>query len=79
MISDTEIKENGLRILFANMDSLEVEKFIVLIKTDTFDYVRFRENLWEDIPLRKLYENAANHWKEKMKFNIYLFEILLVI
>ncbi len=65
MISDTEIKENGLRILFANMDSIEVERFIVLIKTDTFDYVRFRENLWEDIPLRKLYENAANHWKEK--------------
>lgn len=65
MISDTEIKENGLRILFKNMDSIEVERFIVLIKTDTFDYVRFRENLWEDIPLKNLFDNAKNYWEKK--------------
>jgi len=65
MISDTEIKENGLRILFQNMDTIEAERFIMLIKTDTFDYTRWRQNLWEDISLRKLYDQASSYWKEQ--------------
>jgi hypothetical protein len=65
MISDTEIKENGLRILFQNMDTIEAERFIMLIKTDTFDYTRWRQDLWEDISLRKLYDQASSYWQEQ--------------
>ncbi len=65
MISDTEIKENGLRILFQNMDTIEAERFIMLIKTDTFDYTRRRQDLWEDISLRKLYDQASSYWQEQ--------------
>ncbi len=65
MISDTEIKENGLRILFQNMDTIEAERFIMLIKTDTFDYTRWRQNLWEDISLRELYDQASSYWQEQ--------------
>lgn len=65
MISDTEIKENGLRVLFEHLDSIDAERFIMLIKTDTFDYTRWRQNLWEDISLKELYKNAEGYWRKK--------------
>lgn len=67
MISDTEIKENGLRVLFEHLDSIDAERFIMLIKTDTFDYTRWRQNLWEDISLKELYKNAEGYWRKKKK------------
>lgn len=67
MISDTEIKEKGLRVLFENLEPIEAERFIVLLKTDTFNYTRWRQTLWEDIPLEELYKNAESHWKKKLK------------
>lgn len=65
MLSDTEIKENGLKILFQNMENTDVERFIMLIKRDTFDYTRWRQNLWEDIPLKQLYDDAKKYWENR--------------
>jgi len=48
MRSDYEICDEGLKVLFAAMDILEAEKFISLIKQDTFDYTQWRKNLWEN-------------------------------
>ena len=54
MRSDYEICNDGLKILFSEMDILEAEKFITLIKQDKFDYTQWRKKLWEDKPLEEI-------------------------
>ncbi len=54
MRSDFEICDEGLKILFSGMDSLEVEKFIILIKQDKFDYTEWRKTLWENQSLEEI-------------------------
>lgn len=54
MRSDYEICNDGLKILFSEMDILEVEKFITLIKQDKFDYTQWRKKLWEDKSLEEI-------------------------
>lgn len=45
MKTDSEIIEEGMKILLQNMSKEEVERFITLIKADDFDYTEWRKNL----------------------------------
>lgn len=54
MRSDYEICDEGLKVLFSSMDILDAEKFISLIKQDTFDYTQWRKSLWENQSLEAI-------------------------
>ena len=45
MKTDILIRHEGFQALFDKLDILEVERFIVLIKRDSFDYTEWRKNL----------------------------------
>ncbi len=44
MITDTEIKVKGLRILAQHLGDVEAERFIALIQREPFDYTKWRQN-----------------------------------
>ena len=58
MRTDTEIRIEGMKILFANMDNVEAEKFISIIQRDKFDYTKWRQNLYEGLTVKELSEKA---------------------
>jgi len=65
MRSDTIIKQEGFNALKEKLGVIEMERFIVLINREKFDYTRWRTNLFEDMTVEKL-ADAADEYSRKM-------------
>ena len=63
MITDTEIKLNGMKSLVESIGLVEAERFIVLIKREPFDYTTWRESLWKDKTVREISKEAMAYRK----------------
>ena len=49
----------GMKLLRDNLGTIETEIFITKISSNEFDYTKWRENLWEDLTPKELFERAA--------------------
>jgi len=49
MISDSVIKQKGFSVLKENLGQVEMERFIMLINREKFDYTKWRQELFEGI------------------------------
>ncbi|MBN2434040.1 MAG: hypothetical protein JXK07_02090 [Spirochaetes bacterium] len=58
MKSDTTLKHEGFQALRAKLDPVELERFIVLLKRESFDYTKWRKNIFEDNSIEELAEKA---------------------
>ena len=65
MISDTELKINGLKILMENLGEVLAERFIALIQREKFDYTKWQKELWKD----KTVEEISNMAMKKRSRN----------
>jgi len=65
MKSDATIKKEGIEALKQKLDSLEIEKFLTLMKREQFDYTKWRKNLFEDMTIEELAEKA-DKYSEKL-------------
>ncbi len=45
MKSETEIKTRAFEVLYQELGSLDTERFISMIKRESFDYTHWRKNL----------------------------------
>ena len=63
MITDTEIRLNGMRSLVENIGLVEAERFIVLIQREPFDYTEWRRTLWEGKTVREISAEAMAYRK----------------
>jgi hypothetical protein len=54
MISDTEIKIKGLKVLSETLGDIESERFISLIQREHFDYTKWRQDLYEDLTVEEI-------------------------
>ena len=63
-IQNSAIMTAGMKLLRENLGLIESEIFLVNIKQDRFDYTEWRENLYEDMSLDELLNNAASYMKE---------------
>jgi hypothetical protein len=52
------ILDIGMDALSEKLDSIELETFLLYIKTPGFDYTKWRENLWEDLTPEELLEQC---------------------
>ena len=46
MITDEELKVEGLRVLTEALGDVQAEKFIALIMRSPFDYTKWQRKLW---------------------------------
>jgi hypothetical protein len=59
MKADTLIRHEGINILIKNLGLIDAERFIMLIQKEAFDYTKWQENLFEDMTIEEIYNNAA--------------------
>jgi hypothetical protein len=61
MNSDVAIRSEGMRILVERLGMLEAERFIMLMKKDSFNYTKWREHLFDDMELEELSQKAMEY------------------
>ena len=61
MRTDNVIKREGFSALAEKLDPVELERFIVLLKREKFDYTRWRKDLFEDMTIEQISEEAEKY------------------
>ncbi len=61
--TDAIIKKEGFEVLKNRLGEVNMERFIVLVNREKFDYTKWRKNLFEDLKLEELAEKADQYSK----------------
>ena len=67
MLTDTEIKRKGFKILIEKLGDVDAEKFISLINKEPFDYTLGQSTLWSDQTIEQVSEKAMNYRSKNKK------------
>ena len=59
--TDVVIRSAGMDALVEKLGILEAERFVMLIQADSFDYTKWRENLFDDMTLEELSQKAMEY------------------
>lgn len=65
MITDTEIKSQGMKLLVKNLGIVEAERFVALIQREPFNYTEWKQNHWKDKTVKEIHKEAADFRKRK--------------
>jgi len=61
--TDALIKKEGFEVLKNKLGDVNMERFIVLVNREKFNYTEWRKNLFEDLKLEELAEKADQYSK----------------
>ena len=61
MRTNTVLKDEGMRILAEQLGLVEAERFIALLRREPFDYTKWRQGLYKDVPLDTFLNDAQKH------------------
>ncbi len=65
MITDTEIKMKGFRVLLESLGEVEAERFISLIMQEPFDYTKWQRTLLANTTAPELSASAMRFRREE--------------
>jgi hypothetical protein len=65
MNTDVVIRTTGMDALIERLGLIETERFIMLVQEDSFDYTKWRENLFDDMTLEELSQKAMEHRRNR--------------
>ena len=65
MRADVLIRHDGFRALFENLDPVEAERFLVLLRLGNCDYTEWRKGLWEGQSVDEIDAKATAHWESR--------------
>ena len=63
-MTDTLLREQGMRILSERLGLVEAERFIALIIREPFDYTKWQQDLYTDLSLKELCQKADDYWNQ---------------
>lgn len=58
MITDEELKVQGVRALMAALGDVRAERFVSLLTRAPFDYTKWQASLWPDVGVEELSREA---------------------
>jgi len=58
MMTDTVLKNEGIRVLTQKLGKVEAERFISLIIREPFDYTEWQQDLFDDMGVEELSSKA---------------------
>ena len=65
MRTDNVVRVEAVNILLANLGEVDTERFISMIKRDTFDYTEWRQGLWENKSIEEIHAMATEYEKSQ--------------
>ena len=57
-MTDTVLKNEGIKVLTKNLGKVEAERFITLIIREPFDYTEWQRDLFDDMSVEELSKKA---------------------
>lgn len=67
MMTNTEIKIKGFKILTKALGLVEAERFVALIQQEPFDYTKWREDLFDELTVEEISQTAMKLQKNAAK------------
>jgi hypothetical protein len=61
MRTNTVVKDEGMRVLAERLGLVDAERFITLLRRESFDYTQWRQELYKDVPLDVFLKNAGEY------------------
>jgi hypothetical protein len=61
MRTDSALRYEVMDALVRTFGSVDTERFISMVKRDTFDYTEWRRGLWNDMTIEEVYAEAVAH------------------
>lgn len=58
MMTDEELKVEGVRALMAALGDVQAERFLSLLTRAPFDYTKWQASLWPDVGVEELSREA---------------------
>ena len=59
MRTDNVVRVEAMDVLVAALGTVDAERFICMIKRDTFDYTEWRRDLWKDKTIEEIHAMAT--------------------
>jgi len=66
MRTDATLQHEAMNLLLQAFGAVDAERFISLVKRDTFDYTEWRRGLWNDVTIDEVYAEAAAFENKQM-------------
>jgi hypothetical protein len=64
MRTDNVLRYEAMDILIKTFGAVDAERFISMIKRDTFDYTEWSRDLWNDMTIEEIFIEATEHQKK---------------
>ena len=63
MRTDATIRNEAMGALVRTLGMVDAERFISMVKCDTFDYTEWRRGIWNDMSIEEVYAEASAHYE----------------
>jgi hypothetical protein len=63
MKADNVVRLEAMDALIATLGTVDAERFISMVKRDTFDYTEWQRKLWSDKSIEEIHLLATEHEK----------------
>ena len=63
MYAEMNLRNEGMKVLVNNLGPVEAERFISLIIREPFDYTEWQRNLFNNMTVKKLSNDAMKEYK----------------
>ena len=61
MRTDNIVRVEAMAALIKALGTVDAERFISMVKRDTFDYTEWQSTLWEDMTVDEIHALATEH------------------
>jgi len=64
MRTDNVVRKEAMGVLITTLGTVDAERFISMVKRDTFDYTEWQQTLWEGKSINEIHEAAVKYEKQ---------------
>jgi hypothetical protein len=65
MRTDNVLRLEAMNALIATLGEIDAERFISMVKRDTFDYTEWQRDLWKGKTIAEIHALATEHEKSR--------------
>jgi hypothetical protein len=65
MRTDSVVRLEAMDALVDTLGAVDAERFIAMVKRDTFDYTEWQQDLWDDKSIDEIHLMAVEHEKAR--------------